>query len=452
MNDIGLTTVLGNSRRMKLAGAIVAIAALVAGCSTNVGSNKSTQAALDPLAPDAANTAAPAAGAGKSVRIAMLLPLGGFGPSAIVAKSLKQAGEMALFERDNPNVQLLVKDDGGTPEGARGAADQAIKDGAEIVLGPLLSKAVAGAAPVTRQANVPVLAFSNDPNVAGNGVYLMSFMARPEVERIVSFAAARGKRRFAALIPADAYGDMVEPAFRAAVARVGGALVHVERYPIAANGMLDPVKRIAEQIRTADQAGAPVEALFLPGGQDSLPQLAPLIAYNGIDPKRVQLIGTGAWDYPNVGREQTLAGGWYPSADPRGWQDFSARFAKTFGHAPPRIASLAFDAVNLAVTLAAQPQGQRFTAAALTNPQGFAGVDGTVTFSLDGVSERRLAVLEVQQFGNNVIDATPQFAISSNGAFGGANGGAYAAVPARAPASTTPPVTGSVYVPIPPSQ
>lgn len=428
-----------------LSGLAVVLAGLVTGCSANVGSNNPPQAALDAAAPPAAT--APGMGGGKAVKIAMLLPLGGFGPSAMVAKSLKQAGEMALFERDNPNVQLLVKDDGGTPEGARAAADQAIKDGAEIILGPLLSKAVAGAAPSARAAKVPVLAFSNDPNVAGNGIYLMSFMARPEVERIVSFAASRGKRRFAALIPADAYGDMVEPAFRAAVARAGGILVHVERYPVAANGMLEPVKRVAEQIRSADQAGAPVEALFVPGGQDSLPQLAPLIAYNGIDPKRVQLIGTGAWDFPNIGREQALAGGWYPSPDPRGWQDFSARFAKTFGQAPPRIASLAFDAVTMAVTLSAQPVGQRFTVAALTSPQGFAGVDGTVTFSVDGVSERRLAVLEVQQYGNNVIDAAPHFAVSGN-----AVGTPYAAGPASSATASAPAVTGSVYVPIPPSQ
>lgn len=452
MNDMSTGRAPRTKLRPALMGGVLAIAALFAGCSANVGSNKPPEAALDSAAPDGAS--APAPGASKAVKIAMLLPLGGFGPSAVVSKSLKQAGEMALFERDNPNVQLLVKDDGGSPEGARMAAEQAIKDGAEIILGPLLSKSVTGAAPAARQANVPVLAFSNDPKVAGNGVYLMSFMARPEVERIVSYAASRGKRRFAAMIPTDAYGDMVEPVFRAAVARAGGAIVHIERYPIAANGMLEPVKRVAEQIRSADQAGAPVEALFLPGGQDALPQLAPLIAYNGIDPKRVQLLGTGAWDYPNVGREQTLVGGWYPSPDPRGWQDFSARFAKTFGQAPPRIASLAFDAVNLAVTLSAQPGGHRFTAAALTNSQGFTGVDGTVTFSPDGLSERRLAVLEVQQYGNNVIDAAPQFAVSSHGAAGGSYDGIYGSPYTAAPATTSavsaPPVTGSVYVPMPP--
>jgi branched-chain amino acid transport system substrate-binding protein len=200
--------------------------------------------------------------------------------------------------------------------------------------------------------------------------------------------------------------------------------------------MLEPVKRVAEAIRSAELAGAPVDALFLPGGQDTLPQLAPLLAYNGIDPRRVQLLGTGAWDYPNVGREQTLAGAWYPSPDPRSWQDFSARFARTFGSAPPRLASLAYDAVNLAVSLSASPDSQRYTATALTNPQGFNGVDGTVVFSANGLSERQLAVLEIQQYRNSVIDAASR---------AGSDPAAVAPVYGQA----APPLTGSVQLPAP---
>lgn len=435
--------------RRRRGGAFVAMlaAGLLSACSTNLGGNSASEASLAAPPPSSGTSAKP----GKPVRIAMLLPLAGFGQAAHVAKSLKQAGEMALFERDNPSVQLVVKDDGGTPEGARAAAEQATKDGAEIILGPLFSQSVAAAAPVARAANVPVIAFSNDPRTAGNGVYLMSFLARPEVDRIVSFAVSRGKRRFASLVPADAYGDTVDPAFRAAVTRAGGMLVHADRYPVGANSMLEPVKRVAEAIRQAELAGAPVDALFLPGGQESLPQLVPLLAYNGIDTRKVKLIGTGAWDFPNVGREQALAGAWYPSPDPRGWQDFSARFARTFGSAPPRVASLAYDAVSLAVTLSSNPPGQRYSSATLTDAKGFGGVDGTVTFGADGMAERGLAVLEIQQYANAVIDPAPA-------GFGAATGTPYAAItaPPSAPpiqADTAPPppaITGSVDLPPPP--
>ncbi len=430
--------------RRGLAGIVLAAAALaLSACSANIGQSPAPEASLAPPA----EMPALAAKSGP-VKIAMLLPLAGMGPTAAVAKSMKQAGEMALFERDNPNIQLLVRDDGGTPEGARQAAEQATRDGAEIILGPLFSQSVSAAAPVARAAKVPVIAFSNDPRTAGNGVYLMSFLARPEVERIVAFAGSRDKRRFAALIPADAYGDTVEPVFRQAVASGGGTLVHLERYPLAANGMLDPVKRISEAIKQAELAGSPVDALFLPGGADSLPQIAPLLAYNGIDPAKVKLLGTGVWDFPNVGREQMLAGAWYPSPDPRGWQDFSARFARNFGSAPPRVASLAYDAVSVAVSLSAGTPGQRYTAALLSDSRGFAGVDGTVTFASDGLSSRGLAVLEIQTYGNTVIDAAPSFAGGPAFAAGAPPAPRYNAVQSEI-APRGPAITGSVDLPPP---
>jgi ABC-type branched-subunit amino acid transport system substrate-binding protein len=339
----------------------------------------------------------------------MLLPLAIGGPSAQVAKAMKQAGEMALFDAGNPAAQLVVKDDRGTPEGARAAAEEAVREGAEIVLGPLYSRAAAGAAPVTGAANIPLVSFSNDRQAAGRGVYLFSFMVEQEVDRIVAFAVSQGRRRFAALIPADAYGNVVEPSFRAAVQRHGGTVMVIERYPVDANAMIAPARRIVAAIGEQTRAGTPVDALFLPGSADTLPQLGPLLAYSGLDIARVKLLGTGAWDIPSLGRDSVFAGGWYPSPDPRGFRAFSERFAKTFGMPPPRIASLAYDAVAIAIDLARQPAGERYTEASLLRLQGFSGVDGAVRFTVGGLPERALAVHEVKSFGSIIIDPAPAF-------------------------------------------
>ncbi len=338
----------------------------------------------------------------------MLLPLAGFSRTAAIAKSMKQAAEMALFERNNPAIQLIVKDDKGSAEGAKAAAQAAINEGAQIILGPLFSKAAAGAATVTRASKIPIVSFSNDRQVAGNGVYLMSFLPEQEVERITSFAASRGKRRFAALIPDTVYGHTVEKAFRATVARTGGQVVALERYSVQANGMHEPSKRVFEIIKQSEQLGSPIDALFLPGGQETLPTLGPLIAYSGLDKTQVQLIGTSGWEFPNIGRDTAFVGGWYPSPDPRGWQAFSGRFAKNFGQAPPRLASLAYDAVNMAINMSDNPANVRFSLQSITQPSGFHGIDGPVRFYPNGISTRGLAILEVQKFGSQVVDSAPQ--------------------------------------------
>src|SRR3990170_3276448 len=156
-----------------------------------------------------------------TVKVALLLPITASGTTPGVAKALKQAAELALFDFDNPNVSLVPKDTRGTPEGARAAAESAVRDGAELIVGPLFAQEVSAAAPVARQAGIPMIAFSSDEKVAGGGVYLLSFLAGRDVPRIVSFAMSRGKRNFAELVPQSAYGRIAEAAFARAVSSGG---------------------------------------------------------------------------------------------------------------------------------------------------------------------------------------------------------------------------------------
>jgi ABC-type branched-subunit amino acid transport system substrate-binding protein len=384
-----------------VAGALAGIL-VPGGCAPSAGAPK--------LEPSAAAAPAPG-GPPTAVKIAVLAPLSSQGHAGVIARSLKQAAELAVFERDNRNLELMVKDDKGTPEGAKAAAEDVLKRGATLILGPLYAKSVAAVAPVASKAGVPVVAFSSDRSVAGNGVYLLSFQPGPEVERVVSFAAKRGMKRYAALIPQDGFGKVVEPVFRDTVSRTGGTIVALETYPGNANALLAPLRKISIDIANAEAQGGPVDALFLPGGQEYLELLGRLLPQAKIDTSRIKLLGTGGMDYPNVGRDAALIGAWYPGPDPRGWSEFAQKYAKTYSQAPPRIAGLAYDAVNLAIALANEPAGQGFGAAALTRAGGFTGIDGTYRLLPDGTSDRALAILEVQKFGSAVMEGAPSLAV-----------------------------------------
>src|ERR1044072_7307943 len=72
----------------------------------------------------------------------LLSPLPPQGDAGATAPSMRNAAEMALAEFNNPDIQLLVKDDGGTPGGAQQAVQQALSEGAEIILGPLFAQSV----------------------------------------------------------------------------------------------------------------------------------------------------------------------------------------------------------------------------------------------------------------------------------------------------------------------
>ena len=385
-------------RAIRLAG-VLSCALIVTGCSTN-GPNPLSLTSPLPLLSEAEPPEKR-----QQVKVALIVPLSAQGQPGVIGQSLKQAAELALFERDNPNLQLIVKDDKGTPEGAKAAAEDAVKGGAQLILGPLFAKSATAVAPIARQARIPVIAFSTDRQVAGGGVYLLSFQPAPEVARVIAYATRQGKRRFAALIPEDAFGRIAAAAFSEAVSRAGGTVVVVETYPPSPNGVLEPMRKVSAAIHAAEADGAPVDALFLPGGQENVELVARLLPQADIDTAKVKLIGTGGMDYPNAGRDARLLGAWYPAPDPRGWTDFSQKYAKSYGQSPPRIASLAHDAVIMAIALSGGGEGERYAAAQLTRTSGFTGVDGAFRLLPDGGTDRALAILEVQKFGTGIVDA-----------------------------------------------
>jgi len=391
-----LTSHRGSTRRSALG--LIAVAPLVAACSGIQNSLTS----LTPGAPSEAPAGPPqqptTVGSG-GVKVGLILPLSGQGNAGVVAQSMKNAAEMALAEFQNPNVQLLVKDDAGTAAGAQQGAQQALDEGAEIMLGPLFALSVPAAAQLTRARNVPMIAFSTDSTVAGRGVYLLSFLPESQVSRIVSYTAGTGKQAFAAMLPESAYGNVVEAAFKQEVARRGGRIVAFEKYGADRSAA----------VRNVTQALGGVDALLL-ADDDAGAMVAVADALNsgGGNLKRVQLIGTGVWDNPRVFSSAIMQGGTYAAPDPAGFRAFSGRYRTKYGQEPVRPAALAYDAVALVAALARTQGPQRFSQDVLLNTSGFAGTDGLFRFRADGTNERGLAVLKVASGGGQTVAASPK--------------------------------------------
>ncbi len=121
----------------------------------------------------------------------------------------------------------------------------AISEGAEIVLGPLFSHAVAAAGQVTRTRSVPMIAFSTDSNVAARGIYLLSFQPENDIDRVITFAAARGKKSIIAFVPDNAYGNVVEAAIKQYAGSRSAKIVALQRYDQNASDIGSAVRRIA---------------------------------------------------------------------------------------------------------------------------------------------------------------------------------------------------------------
>jgi branched-chain amino acid transport system substrate-binding protein len=335
------------------------------------------------------------------VKVGLILPLSASGNAAVAAQSMRNAAELALAEFNNPDIQLLVKDDGGSAPGAQQAAQSAIDDGAEIILGPLFALTVGPVGQVARARNIPVIAFSTDSNVASRGVYLLSFLPESDVDRIVGYAAGQGKRAFAALVPDNAYGTVAEAAFKQAVARRNGRVVALERYPLDRNQIQTPVRNVAASAARAD-------AIFIPDGADAVPGVVQALNAAGLDTKRVQLLGTGLWEDAQIFSNPVMDGAWFAGPDSSGFRAFSARYRARYGTDPVRTASLTYDAVALIAALTETQGNQRFSEAILTNSSGFTGIDGLFRFRPDGTNQRGLAVMRITNGGGQIISPPPK--------------------------------------------
>lgn len=346
-------------------------------------------------------------------RLALLLPFSAESDRLRVeAASMLKAAELAVFDRDTPDVVLITLDTQGTAQGAANAAAVAAKSGVDVILGPVLSGSVRAASGTAQRNAIPVVAFSTDQMVAGNGTYLLSFPPEAEVRRAVEYAASTGVTRFAIMGPDSAYGRRVTDEYQKAVRDVGGQITASESY--AGNDitvMQEPAQRLAnafaEQDRQTNGAGPMFfEAVMLPEGGTPLRSLAPLLPYFYDGTAQAQFMGTSRWQDEDTAREPALKNGIFAGPDEQTRKAFSDHYDRTYGEDASSLASLAYDAVNVGAVIAdGNPDTRRARA---EDPLGFYGADGFVRFGPDGRPDRGLAVFQIRNGSYRIIEPAPK--------------------------------------------
>ena len=396
----------------------MALPAALTGCGGGFGGPYSSgPVALIPT-PGAYQAAGPAPIAGAS-RVAILLPMSG--PHGDLGQPMLQAAQLAL---DAPGAPaLIVKDTGGTPGGAASAARAALAEGAGLILGPLTSGETAAVVPIARAANVAVLAFTNDPGQAQPGVSPLGITPGEQVRRLVTAVQADGKTRIAAMLPDSDFGRVMATALTQAATSRNLPPPDIRQYTASMasinatardlsdfahrRGPIDAQIRAARAEGTADgrrkaQALArqpipppPFDALLLGAVGDSLAEIAAVLPYYDIDASIVHILGPALWASAGS-RGGQIVGAWYAAPDPAARVPFEQAYTAKYNAPPPPLADLGFDAAAIARVLAARG----YSAGVLTQPNGFAGVDGWLALQPDGEARRGLAVFQIERGGS----------------------------------------------------
>lgn len=345
-------------------------------------------------------------------RIAILLPFGSSNAS-IRDESLNMlaAAELALFELKDKGIVILPFDSGGTQESAERAARDAIASGADMIIGPLLAAEVRGAYTAAKPASRPIIAFSTDVSVAGNGAYLLSSPPEEEVERIVEFATRNGVTNFFVFAPDREYGARVTQTVQIEAAKRNARLVQSQTYtrstdPRAIKEMEGPARALAGAVK-ALPASAGRKAIIIPDRGDALKAAMPLLAGYGVDPRTVLALGTSLWGDTDLSKEPSYTGSVFAASDPAGKMAFAQRFEAAFQRKPSRITSAGYDAMSLAIRLNRVSGGPGYNREGLEHEQGFLGVDGLFRLRADGLIDRGLAILEITPAGVNVREPGP---------------------------------------------
>jgi branched-chain amino acid transport system substrate-binding protein len=379
------------TRRMAMRWAVVGAALFVAGCSVVPKGPPKTPTDTPTVPTDPMGIP----GDAQRHRIALLVPT--TGTNAEVGQSIANAANMAVLDTGGQRIRVTIYD---TAPGAAAAAERAVSEGNRLILGPLLAEDVRAVAEVGRRTRVPLIAFSNDVSVAGNGTYLLGFTPAQSVQRVVSFAKSKGMTRFAGLVPSGVYGQRAATALTNTVDASGGKLVSVHTYDRTSGSIMQAVSRLnrdgkADAILIADSSRTAIQAI-------------PIIRKGSN--VGAKILGTELWNNESgIFAAGTLQGAWFASVSDGLYNQMSNKYRTRFGKAPFRMSSLGYDSVLLATKIAGTwKPGTPFPVRALDDTGGFAGIDGPFRFNAYGVAERSLEVQQVSTGGPVTVSPAPK--------------------------------------------
>lgn len=369
-------------------------------------------AACDPnMFPAPRGAGGPSINTSKPVPVALLVPYeSAQAADNSMAQSIENAARMAMADLNGVEIDLRVYPTQGQAEGAQIATTRAISEGAKVILGPVYGGSAKLAGLAAKGAGVNVLSFSNNTAIAGDNVFVLGATFDNTADRLVRYAATHGKPRIVivnAQSPAETAGAI---AIKGAIARNGAILAGEKSFELSQEGVFNSVQPIASTVRSS---GA--DAIFFTSGNDgAMPLFAQMLPESGLKSPSPQYVGLQRLNVPSSALSLPgLQGSWFALPDQALAQNFSSRYAASYGQAPHALAGYAYDGIAAIGALVQSGDSQALTAQALTRGSGFVGVNGIFRLNSDGTNQRGLAVATIQN--NQVVEIDP-----APRAFGGA--------------------------------
>lgn len=361
-------------------------------------------AACEPVSLGGGN--GPSLDPGQPVPVALMVP-GGSGQATdqLLARSLENAARMAIADLGGIQIDLRVYNTSGQAGQAGQIAQNAVAEGARIILGPVFAQEANAAGVAIAPQGVNLLSFSNNTDIAGGNVFVLGPTFDNTARRLVRYAAGQGQRRVMIVHDQTTAGEAGRASIARAISGSGSTLVATMGYEFSQSGVATAAPQIAANARSS---GA--DALFFTADTaGALPLITQMLRDQGLTTAQARYLGLTRWDIPQATLSLPgVQGGWFALPDPALYQAFVSRYQATYGEAPHPIAGLAYDGIAAIGALVRSGRNDALGRDALTQGSGFAGVTGAFRLRPDGTNERALAVAEVRNRQVVVIDPAPR--------------------------------------------
>jgi ABC-type branched-subunit amino acid transport system substrate-binding protein len=357
--------------------------------------------------------------------VAMLIPLSG--AQGKLGESLWNAAQMALFDSQESYLNLIPIDTKGSDEGAIMAAEKAIRNGVDIIIGPLNASASRAIAPLVNNANITVISLSNDSDIASDNIFPMGFDPHAQLYALFHYAKQQGKNNIVIFAPDNDYGKLVvnyanSYANDTSNIRITGHILYnvdsTDFNPYIAELLTkDIYNKLSAAVnleKTGDSDGVtakeklPFNSVLIAAlHSKNLRTIAAQLDYLNIAPPDTQLMGLQTWEsFSNLHQEPSLQRAWFVSNFTPHLTAFTKRFRENFNKNPFRITSIAYDAV--ATLNALKAGGYDLSQSTLTTDRGFTGVDGIFRFLKTGYVQRAYSIRQITAGGYITLQDAPQ--------------------------------------------
>jgi len=261
-----------------------------------------------------------------AVNVALLVPYGSPTPGDEgLARSLENAARLAAADLGG-SINLKVYRTAGQAGTAAAVTDQAIAEGAQIIVGPLL-------------------AFSNNTSIAGGNLFVLGNTFDNIATRMMRYASSQGRSRLVIVSPQTPVGQIAKNSITRAASGANVQIVGDGSFEFSQEGIASAAPAISSTV----QATGATAIMLTDDSAGALPLLAELLPTAGIDPATVKYMGLTRWDVPpQTLTLQGLEGGWFALPDPSLTARFNARYQGTYGNPPHPLAGLAYDGVAAA--------------------------------------------------------------------------------------------------------